>query len=221
MNPGRAREKRRAKRASEFARRIPTRRSRDRVLIVCEGRKTEPNYLREIVRDLGFTSADVEICGNECDSAPMDVVEYALLRFREDPDVDKVFCVFDRDSHTTYAAAVDAIRRQPIPKGKSLTAIKSVPCFEYWVLLHFRLSTSPYTASGKRSPCANLIGDLKRHLPEYEKGSRGLYQGIKDNTDTAITHATAALEQAAEAGTDNPTTEMHLLVECLRSLNTE
>ena len=221
MNPGRAREKRRAKRASEFARRIPTRRSRDRVLIVCEGRKTEPNYLREIVRDLGFTSADVEICGNECDSAPMDVVEYALLRFREDPDVDKVFCVFDKDTHETYAAAVDRIHSQEMPEGKTLEAIKSVPCFEYWVLLHFEFSTKPYAASGRRSPCANLIRDLKQHFPAYEKGTRGLYQGINDKTDTAITHARAALAHAKQAGTDNPTTEMHLLVECVRRLNSE
>src|SRR3954452_4619238 len=65
---------RRARTARDLARRTPSRRSKDRILIVCEGGKTEPNYLRELKGSLGLTNADVEICGDECGSDPASVV---------------------------------------------------------------------------------------------------------------------------------------------------
>jgi hypothetical protein len=220
MNPGRGRGGRRAKYGHDLARRRPKRTSKDRVLIACEGGKTEPNYLKEIVQDLGLTSADVEICGKECDSAPKSVVEFALKRFQEDGHFDRVICVFDKDSHTTYDAAVNLVKTRRMRKGKTLEAVKSVPCFEYWVLLHFGLTTKPYARSGKRSPCDNVIRDLKKKegFRDYEKGSHGLYDRLKDRIDDAIENARNALEQATRADTDNPTTEMHLLVEYLRAL---
>ena len=75
--------KRKAKRAGELARRAGWRKARDRVLIVCEGEKTEPNYLKEIRESLGLTNADIVLCGEECGSDPMSVVRYALERFEE------------------------------------------------------------------------------------------------------------------------------------------
>lgn len=38
----------------------------DRVLIVCEGAKTEPNYFREIRDAYRLSTANIDICGEEC-----------------------------------------------------------------------------------------------------------------------------------------------------------
>src|SRR5579871_2900240 len=48
-----------------------------RVLIVCEGSKTEPNYLKDVCKYLGIGSAVVHVVGEECGSAPLTLVEYA------------------------------------------------------------------------------------------------------------------------------------------------
>ncbi|MEJ2682434.1 MAG: RloB domain-containing protein, partial [Gammaproteobacteria bacterium] len=47
---------------------------------------------------------------------------------------DKIYCVFDKDSHASYARALDALV-SATPKDTFFT-INSVPFFEYWLLLH-------------------------------------------------------------------------------------
>lgn len=164
---------------------------------------------------MGLSRANIVICGEECGSDPLSIVEYAQERLKEDSGYDRVFCVFDKDSHTTYDEAVDRAKRKP---GKKWKAIKSVPCFEYWVLLHFKMTTKPFSKAGKRSACDRVVTEVKKELRQYQKGMRGLYALIGDKTDTAIANAKAAMVEAQKAGTDNPSTEMHLLVEYLRSL---
>lgn len=210
--------KRKAKKARELARRAGQRKARDRVLIVCEGAKTEPNYLKEMRASLNLTNADIEVCGEDCGSDPVSIVRYALERFEEDRDFDRVYCVFDKDKHPTYSIAVDYARRKRMPTGRKLETVKSVPCFEYWVLLHFKATTKPYVGAGGRSACDEVTTELKREFREYGKGMKGLYKKIGDRTDMAIANARSAMEAAVKTGTDNPSTEMHQLVEYLRNL---
>ena len=104
--------KRKARRAKDLARRKSSRAPCDRVLIVCEGAKTEPNYLRELIDCLKLSSTNVEVDGDS-GSSPISVVRHAKRRYREERDkgdaFDRVFCVFDKDTHTTYAAAMRAL----------------------------------------------------------------------------------------------------------------
>ena len=90
-------------------RRGPIREPYDRVLIVCEGSKTEPNYLRELVAHHQLSSANIQITGDG-GSAPNSVVEHAIELFNKDPDYQSVFCVFDRDGHARFEDAVQRVR---------------------------------------------------------------------------------------------------------------
>lgn len=69
----------------------------DRVLIVCEDSKSTPSYLEAIRDDLKLNLANIKICGEECGSAPVSVVEYAKMLMKKDMGYDKVYCVIDRD----------------------------------------------------------------------------------------------------------------------------
>ncbi len=211
--------KRKARRAKDLARRKSSRAPYDRVLIVCEGAKTEPNYLRELIDCLKLSSANVEVDGDS-GSSPISVVRHAKRRYREERDkgdaFDRVFCVFDKDTHTTYNEAMSACARfrpsgvfQPIP---------SVPCFEYWLLLHFIYTNRPYNPSGGRSACDCLIGELRNYMHDYSKGDRGRFRQVTGRTDQAIIFSKRALKAAEKAETDNPTTRMHELVEYLKQL---
>ena len=136
--------KRKARAAADLARRKSKRAPYDRVLIVCEGSKTEPNYLQELIDHLELNSANIAIDGSS-DSSPISVVRYAKRRYTEEKhyndSFDRVFCVFDKDTHTTYQQALMEVVEFRRPKV--FQAIQSVPCFEYWLLLHFEFSTSP------------------------------------------------------------------------------
>jgi len=212
--------KRRAKSAHDLSRKRAKRAPYDRVLIVCEGLKTEPNYLAELIHSLRLNSANVEIDGS-CGSSPISVVKYAKKRYSEEKkkgdSFDKVFCVFDKDSHgMKYEQALNTISYSK-PKNV-FQAINSVPCFEYWLLLHFKFSTKQFLAIGKKSSCDRLIQNLKQYLPNYSKGESGLYKILMGKTGEAITNSKRTLIQAQEGATDNPTTKMHELVEYLQQL---
>ena len=211
--------KRKARRAKDLARRKSSRAPYDRVLIVCEGAKTEPNYLRELVDCLKLSSANVEVDGDS-GSSPISVVQHAKRRYREERDkgdtFDRVFCVFDKDTHTTYNEALSACAGFR-PSGV-FQAKPSVPCFEYWLLLHFTYTTRPYNPSGGKSACEDVIGELRHYMPGYSKGGKGIFRQVMGQTDQAITYSKRALKAAGKAETDNPTTRMHELVEYLKQL---
>lgn len=139
--------KRRKREAASLRRTQAKRSPYDMVLIVCEGGKTEPNYFHELKDAFRLNTANIEIVGEECGSSPRDVVEYAIKKYWENKDYDRVFCVFDKDRHTTYQAALDRIRQTKLSSSHSIHAVTSVPCFEIWFLLHFRYSTKAYGAA--------------------------------------------------------------------------
>ncbi len=211
--------RRKAKTAHDLARKKSNRSRYDRVLIICEDSKTEPNYLREIVDFLKLNSANIEVDGS-CGSSPISVVKYSKKRYLEEKKkenpFDRVFCVFDKDSHSSYERALNEILNAK-PK-KVFQAINSVPCFEYWLLLHFKFSTKPFTAIGRKSACDHLIQELKKEFPDYSKGDSGIYQKLMDKTHQAIKNSKRSLFFAQKSGTDNPTTKLHELVEYLHQL---
>lgn len=205
---------RRARQINDLKRSHPKRAAYDRVLIVCEGSKTEPNYFRELVDHLKLNSANVEVDG-ESDSSPRSVVTHAIKRYQSDDEFDQVYCVFDRDEHATFHEALQRIRES---KRIPLNAIVSVPCFEYWLLLHYEFTTKPYARSGDRSAADCVIVDLKKHLPSYNKGDKKTFQQLKGKLQDAIEHAQRILKHCESNQTNNPSTQTHLLVEYLYRL---
>ncbi|MBR9690545.1 RloB domain-containing protein [Candidatus Woesearchaeota archaeon] len=211
--------KRKARRAQDLARRKARRASYDRVLIVCEGAKTEPNYLRNLIDSLELNTANVEVDGDSS-SSPISVVEHSKKRYSEDKrtgdSFDRVFCVFDKDTHASYKQALSVVLAAK-PK-KVFEAVTSVPCFEYWLLLHYKYTTKPFVVSGSKSSCENLIDELKKYFPSYSKGNNDIYKEIEGQTAQAIAWSKQALKEANKIERDNPSTLMHELVEYLQHL---
>lgn len=202
-------------------RREPRREPYDRVLIVCEGSKTEPSYLRELIAHHQLSSANVQITG-EGGSAPNSVVEYAIELFEKDPDYNSVFCVFDRDGHSSYDAAVQRVRDSTLVRRQGrkklgvarFEAITSVPCFEYWILLHFQYSTAHMPRFADVEPRLRAVPALA----EYSKGAQGLYAKTQDHLQVALANADRANRAALDAATNNPTTRVPELIRYLLQL---
>lgn len=209
--------KRKARSAESLKRKRARRSTYDMVLIVCEGEKTEPNYFRALINDLQLNTANIVIAKNITGSSPKTVVDFALTEYRKEKEYDRVYCVFDKDRHESYDYALDTIRRARLSKGHIITAIPSVPCFEYWLLLHFVYTTKQFD-TGPGSICANVITDLKRYLPHYEKGDNEVYQLTKDKIRDAIANSIKAERHCGVADTDMPSTKLYALVEYLRNL---
>lgn len=207
--------RRKAKTLDTLTRRVSKRSSYDRVLIVCEGKKTEPNYFSDLVRYYRINSANVAIDGSS-ESSPCKVyeraVEIAKLEAKKGDPFDRIYCVFDKDSHTTYS---DTLTK--IANTRNFYAANSIPCFEYWLLLHFTYTTKGYSGNGNKSVADNLIKDLKKFIPDYTKGSKGVFEDLLDKIETAKANAKRALNDAQRNNTDNPSTYIHELVEYLQN----
>lgn len=210
-------KKRKAKDVRSLRRKRAKRSSYDRVLIVCEGEKTEPNYLKALIDDLQLNTANVVVAKNIAGSSPKSIVDFALKEYRKEEEYDRVYCVFDKDRHTTYDSALDRIRRAKLANGHTILGITSVPCFEFWLLLHYVYTTKQFD-TGPGSICANIITDLKSHIPGYAKGDVDTYQVTRDKLDTAIDRSKRVALHCKTGGTDMPSTKMHDIVEYLRNL---
>jgi len=214
-------QKRKARNKADLRRSKAKRAPYDRVLIVCEGSKTEPVYLSDLKDCLKLNSANIEIDGN-CGSSPISVYNHAKRRYTEekkksDP-YDRIFCVFDKDTHGHAYDQAKAKINSSRPSGV-FTAITSIPCFEYFLLLHFEYTTKPFAAEANKSVCDCVVKDLRKHITDYEKGNNGLFEATYDKLEVALKHCKKAKYDAQIAGTDNPTTLMHELVEYLKKLS--
>ncbi|MEZ8107089.1 RloB family protein [Vibrio cortegadensis] len=228
--------KRKARLSEESARRKANRKPYDKVLIVCEGSKTEPIYFEELRIHEELDSANVTVDG-KCGSSPISVVNHAKKLFDKDlaknEVYNKVFCVFDRDTHTTFDDAVEEVDKinSDIAKNEQIAkmeldeevefvAIKSDPSFEYWLLLHFNPTTKPYRTLPNKSVGDQVIDDLKVFLPEYKKTQKGIYvQSIDLNTlDGALSNSERIFKAAERSQNFNPSTNIHILINYLRDL---
>ena len=210
---------RKSKNTKKLQRRQASRAAYKKILIVCEGEKTEPDYFREARTHYRLGTVDVQVSG-DCGPDPKSIVKFAKQRFREEKNAgdpfDKVYCVFDKDGHATYEYALDALNSTA--RKDTYFAINSVPCFEYWLLLHFDYSTRPYTNLSGNSPCHQVSKALKKYIPDYQKGQRRIFDCFIDRLDQAMKNAEQALRDSEHNQTDNPSTRVHQLIRVLQDL---
>ncbi|MEA9390412.1 RloB family protein [Acerihabitans sp. TG2] len=129
---------------------------------------------------------------------------------------DKVYCVIDKDAHVDYFKALDIIYRAN-PKN-IFFIINSIPCFEYWLLLHYKYSTKNYENLPNNSSGKQIIHELKKYIPDYKKATKGLFRKLNDKVDAAIANSLRAKNAAFNHGTDNPSTLIHELIIILRKM---
>ncbi len=209
-------KKRKARQLNDLRRQKARRAPYDRVLIVCEG-ETEEKYFKGLVRSLQLNTANIRIPSNTTGSSPRNVVEFAIEEYNLSKDYDRVYCVIDKDEHSQYLEALDLVKRKKLKKSHSLRAIPSVPCFEFWILLHFKMTTRSFYNS-PRPPCMQVIKELKPYIPEYEKASATLFDLTRDRLNEAVQHAERVLAHSRSAMTDDPSTKIHKLVLYLKQL---
>ena len=98
-----------------------------RVLVLCEDSKSSKTYLEDASKYFRAT-AQVKIA-HPGRTDPLGVVQAGV---RQRSTFDAVYCVVDRDSHANWDQAIDLARGHP-----KIQMIRSFPCFEFWLLLHF------------------------------------------------------------------------------------
>lgn len=213
--------------ARHLERKLERRGSYDRILIVSEGSKTEPNYFNEIRAAFHLHTANVVVRPSELGTAPIQVVQYAKQLFLKGDRhrsiqayaFDQVYAVFDRDDHESYfnalqlAESLDRKLRNDNKQYIQFKAIPSVPSFELWLLIHFENIQSQIDRN-------EVLRRLKQRLPQYEKGCKGTFALTSDRLEAAYRQA-EMLERHNSGYTDpKPFTAVGDLVKLLTGLRT-
>ena len=187
-------------------------------LIVTEGEKTEPNYLKKVRDRLRLAVADVDIVHPE-GTDPLTLTRRAIdlknARIREAKTsskipYDEVWVVFDLEKpHDEHRRLADQAKQ--LGGAKGIRFAYSDPCFEFWLLLHEEYTTAPFT------DCDEVKNRLKRHWNDYSKGQTPSPEFLQ-KIPVAVVHAERCREHHKTSGGDgNPSTAVDMLI---RNLNT-
>jgi RloB-like protein len=189
-------------------RRTPFRKVLPRILIICEGTKTEPGYFQDF-RYRYRRAVEVDLVSG---GVPRTLVARAV-EMRQNADraagkdenerYDEVWCVFDIDDHPQ----VDDAKQQA--RDNEIKLAISNPCFELWVLLHFQDQRAHISRGKLRTEC-------RKHLPAYEKEIPT--ETLGPLHDQAVTRARDLDAWQREQGRQgaNPSTGVYKLTQTIR-----
>lgn len=189
---------RRTRRENTSERRRPYREPRERVLVVCGGRRTEPDYFKGLLLARRNPSVSVKVVAEPRD--PLAVVAHARgygERSRDDFDV--VWCVLDVDQFD-YTNVFTAARQAGIELAVSN------PCFEVWLLLHH----ADVTAEINDARRAAVM--LSRFVPGYDKTCVRFDDDFAQGVQQAVERGRSLLPDTTMLGS-NPSTGVWRLVE--------
>lgn len=182
---------------------------RKRILIVCEGEKTEPNYFEAFRRELPRGVVELEIIGTGDNT--LNVVNKAIEERNEQANTnrayDQTWAVFDKDSFSDqrFNEAVFLAEREKVGCAYSNEA------FELWYLLHFEF----YQNAASRTQYSGL---LSNHLGRpYQKNDIEIFATLRQQGDVhqAVRWAKELSERYdhRSPAQNNPATHVFKLVE--------
>jgi hypothetical protein len=184
-----------------------TRHIRNRILILCEGEKTEPNYFSKFPVDITLVRIDVEGDG----ANTLRLVEDAIRRGNEaaskHQQYNQIWCVFDRDSFP----AKNFNQAFKVAEKNKIRIAYSNQCIELWFLLHYHFFDSAIDRKDYIVKLSEAMGQ------KYEKNDDKMYALLKNKQSTAIKNARNLSNRylLCNPEKDNPSTNVQDLVEAL------
>ena len=196
-------------------------------LIVCEGKKTEPNYFEAIKKELPrgiLENVDIEGLGKNTLTIIEEGIKLREQAFKERNRVyDEVWAVFDKDSFP------DKNFNNAINRGESLK--QKIDCawtneaFELWYLLHFQYVDVGMSRENYKPFIERELTQKMGKPYSYQKNSVDMYHILqKYGNETQAIKWAESLEKLyadKEFASHNPCTKVYKLVSILKSLKTQ
>jgi hypothetical protein len=195
------------KRQAALTRRQNTRKLR-RILIVCEGTKTEPNYFRNFPANPEvYDSIDIHGTGYNTESLIEEAIRIKNRALQNKEPYIEAWCVFDKDDFPiqSFTNAITLAGENQIKCAYSIEA------FEIWYMLHFNY----YESALSRGQYEEKLSELLQK--PYLKNSEEMFLLLKDRQSRAIKNAQRLYhKQCSQPMTkQNPVTTVFRLVERL------
>lgn len=195
-----------------LTRRPPSLEPQPRILIICEGTVTEPQYFDAFRRDEYNSLVNIEI--DDKGGVPKTLVERAAARKKQSEieaeqmgdsnlKYDEVWCVYDVDQHPNLPDAWQQAR------DNGIHLAISNPCFELWLLLHYCEQTAHIERKPAVSSLGTFIKGYKKHVP---------FQNLRAGYEDAVLRAKRLEEHHIQVDSEggNPSTSVYKLTERIR-----
>lgn len=179
------------------------------IVIAAEGNnKTERIYFTDFGRE--NKRAIKWAPGNYTDPAQMaSVLAETCKSIEWMPEMgDRAYCLIDSDFSCTKDRQIKKAEQALNEYGMQL--LVSSPCFEIWYLCHHHANARQYSN-------AEVIREVKKYYPAYEKSLPGMYAATKERLQTAIQNAeklrAACMDRGYQPHTVDfcPSTEIDIL----------
>ena len=157
-------------------RKTNVRKTNKRILILCEGLKTEPNYFNGLIDDCNFPGELVEVKVINVKINTLKELVAEAKRLKEYKS-DEIWIVADKDGYTKHPEAFNKA------KDNNLKIAFSSISFEFWILIHFVYTTRCFEKAD------DIITELKRSHFNYKKNQCDIYEVLKDKKELAIDRA--------------------------------
>lgn len=204
---------------------VPQRTSRgrpekQRLLIVGEGKETEPNYFRGLRDEDDIKARFAITVKGGTGGSPMEVVKQACVLAQQaknrGEDYDEVWCILDVEAQheRDFSEVMHFAQEQGI--GLCL----SNPVFEVWLLAHFERTAQHF--QDYDAVRARLNSHWQKEFgQDCQKNDERIYERLRSRTDSAIDNARWVLEnhhQLERSLEANSSTEVYRLVGKLKGL---
>ncbi len=170
------------------------------LLILSEDSEGVAKYLRQRFPRKAADQVIVTVKGMGCQPASLYRCAKSALRCG---DAELVFLVFDRDRAPKFD---ETVRR--VAASERIFAFVSIPCFEYFFLLHFIPTTAPFNSFDE------LSVPLRAHGPfaNYSKKQHGVpIVALSQLEEQALINARLTRNHRSQTGADNPYTDVDIL----------
>ena len=194
-------------------------------MIACEGISTEPKYLKNMLavlkREKVVGVSSVLIIAEHNHSNPMGVLDDLLNDKRYDPSYD-CWIVFDRDDEENLGKGVGGTskyefdRAIQVAESKGVQVAFSNPCFELWIVLHFKYRDTAVSRKEIQKNALDLLRSINALGPKDKiakmKSLANLYERLLPYLDTAMKNAKRLYMKNGESRA-NPCTLIYKLLE--------
>lgn len=216
-----SRKSRQDRKSSRSGGTVPARISQGRelkttVLIVCEGKETERNYLYQLKLEESATKHFTVTVKSAKGKSRVQAVRAAVaIQKNSSGQYDEVWCVMDVEGPQHLADLRKAIA---LAQRNEIVLYLSNPAFEVWLLAHFDRIARSFNG------CDAVVSVLdklwrKKFQQGYDKSDRLIYQRLSVSTQDAVGNAQWVRETHHRGKADtvdcNSSTEFYKLVKRL------
>ncbi|MCK4842658.1 MAG: RloB domain-containing protein [Methylococcales bacterium] len=193
-----------------------TKSAKKKIIIICEGRKTEPEYIKEFVIDKKHPLVECKTINGV--GVPKSIVDRAitekkklLKQAKKSGDsfemIYEIWCVSDRDEHPRVREEIQRAN------DNGLMYVLSNPCIELWGYLHYFQNDAPTHRHDMQRMLSGVMSSYN-----HAQGAVFNYADMRESYSNAVDRAKKLKKRRNEEGSNpyaNPSTNMYELMEAI------